>query len=245
MKILTWALGLGLLGAMGAGAQDCDEIARLIERMGDESYAVREAAYGRLLNLGKPALPQLEQACRHGDPEIADRARRLYECLSAEKEIAVQQAWCGSGSLIKTQESLLVWDASEWQALWRRHAGASSKPPTIDFSTKWVAALFFGEGGRSWERSAIKVTERPDCVQILLQGPGIRSSAGFVIVALPRSVKTVLFQQRSGQEGAPATLSRLDPPGPQTESFQTAEPQSEGSRQDQQKQQMPAQPPQQ
>lgn len=48
----------------------------LIERLGDESPAVREDAERELLRLGTVALPALRRARKSSDPEIADRALR-------------------------------------------------------------------------------------------------------------------------------------------------------------------------
>lgn len=55
-----------------------------VEQMGDERFAVREAAFQSLLgqvrhDWGIVLLPVLEGACRHRDPEVARRARWAVE----------------------------------------------------------------------------------------------------------------------------------------------------------------------
>jgi hypothetical protein len=51
-----------------------DEIGRLIERLGDPSFEVREEATARLTALGGPALPALARAAADPDPEVRRRA---------------------------------------------------------------------------------------------------------------------------------------------------------------------------
>ncbi|HWG41672.1 MAG TPA: HEAT repeat domain-containing protein [Gemmataceae bacterium] len=51
----------------------------LIGRLGADSFAERENASKELFALGSVALPQLQEASKHEDPEIARRARFLIE----------------------------------------------------------------------------------------------------------------------------------------------------------------------
>jgi hypothetical protein len=53
-------------------------IQKLVRQLGDESYAMREEASLRLVELGAAALPLLRQAVKDPDPEVV---RRAEECL--------------------------------------------------------------------------------------------------------------------------------------------------------------------
>jgi HEAT repeat protein len=55
----------------------------LVKQLGDDSFDVREAAHGKLLRLGKTAVPVLKQAARDKDLEIA---RRAEQCLEQIKQ---------------------------------------------------------------------------------------------------------------------------------------------------------------
>ena len=52
-----------------------DQVDRLIQQLGGKSYAQRQAAYKRLIEIGKPALEALKAAAADKDPERAQRAR--------------------------------------------------------------------------------------------------------------------------------------------------------------------------
>jgi len=54
-----------------------EEVAKLIEKLGDPRYQTRRAATLALLRLGRGAEPQLSAAARAPDPEISWRARRI------------------------------------------------------------------------------------------------------------------------------------------------------------------------
>jgi tetratricopeptide (TPR) repeat protein len=49
----------------------------LVRDLGNESYAVRQAASAKLWNLGDRALPALREAAQDGDPEVAFRSRDI------------------------------------------------------------------------------------------------------------------------------------------------------------------------
>lgn len=54
-----------------------DTLARLIEQLGSDDFAEREAASKRLAGLGPAALADIRTACASPDPEVARRARDL------------------------------------------------------------------------------------------------------------------------------------------------------------------------
>ncbi len=56
-------------------------IRKLIEQLGDASFAKRHEAYRKLKSIGSCAGAQLETATRHADPEIAIQARKLLSEL--------------------------------------------------------------------------------------------------------------------------------------------------------------------
>jgi hypothetical protein len=58
-----------------------DEVRQLINQLGSDSYAKREAASKRLKAIGKPALGALKAALDSGDAEVVSRARALVRRL--------------------------------------------------------------------------------------------------------------------------------------------------------------------
>src|SRR5688500_17748268 len=94
------------LGATGTEAEEDPRLAPLIQRLGHEDFAQREAASAALATLGEPALPALrESAQRSDDLEIRLRSRQLVGAIllavskskSTELEMAVIEA--GTGTL--------------------------------------------------------------------------------------------------------------------------------------------------
>lgn len=71
--------------AVRAAADDAeqavpDDVKKLIQQLGDDQYAKREAASVELKAIGKPALPALKAAIeRNEDPEIVSRAQALVK----------------------------------------------------------------------------------------------------------------------------------------------------------------------
>ncbi len=60
-------------GAWGAEA----DYAALVKQLGADAFELREQAEADLQRLGKPALPELREAVKSEQPEVAARARRL------------------------------------------------------------------------------------------------------------------------------------------------------------------------
>lgn len=75
---LAW-LSLGcLLPASGSLiAADAERIALLVTQLGDEDFALREAASDELTRIGMPALAALEAAARNPDRDVRYRSRRI------------------------------------------------------------------------------------------------------------------------------------------------------------------------
>src|SRR4051794_5552289 len=57
------------------------EIGRLIEKLGDDDFDVREAATERLMLAGEPALAALRKALSSDDLEVRRRARRIVDSV--------------------------------------------------------------------------------------------------------------------------------------------------------------------
>lgn len=64
-----------------------DEVRRLVEQLGDESFALREEATRGLVALGERALPALRKAATDKDPEVQRRATKLLKPLEAKVRI--------------------------------------------------------------------------------------------------------------------------------------------------------------
>src|SRR5262249_27994914 len=60
------------------------KVGSLIARLGADSFAEREKASKQLLALGRVALPQLREASKHNDLEIARRAKSSIERIERE-----------------------------------------------------------------------------------------------------------------------------------------------------------------
>ena len=65
-------------------AVDPARIKRLVVRLGDDSFAVREEASKQLLLLGGRVRPQLQEATRHADPEVRVRAAACLRQIEKE-----------------------------------------------------------------------------------------------------------------------------------------------------------------
>ncbi len=102
MRRLAFSGLLALLGVFAGAATvsaeesaapapaDGNKLAALVQRLGDDSFEAREAAYGQLEKMGKVAQPALEEAVKSTDPEVKNRAKRLLEHLNrTEVEIAL------------------------------------------------------------------------------------------------------------------------------------------------------------
>ena len=57
------------------------EVNRLIGQLGDDDFQVREAATGRLLRAGEPALDALHKALASDDLEVRRRAGRIVAAI--------------------------------------------------------------------------------------------------------------------------------------------------------------------
>ncbi|MDZ4780078.1 MAG: hypothetical protein SGJ19_07495 [Planctomycetia bacterium] len=94
-RVGRWVFGALWLSAIWrtADAQPPDDmprVARLVERLGDASFAEREIATMELASLGRDARAQLQAALDSPDVEVRIRARKLLELL------AVEDLWTGS-----------------------------------------------------------------------------------------------------------------------------------------------------
>ena len=80
------SLAVGVV-ALGAGATAAPpstqpaQISSLIHQLGDDSYAARQAAQRRLREIGKPAIPALQEATKSEDLEVSLRADELVREL--------------------------------------------------------------------------------------------------------------------------------------------------------------------
>ena len=86
-----------VLGASGIQSIADVPVVPLIAKLGDDAFAVREAADKHLRDLGMLALPQLVKACRHPDPEVAKEAlacgAALPESVTVALELLAHPRW--------------------------------------------------------------------------------------------------------------------------------------------------------
>lgn len=79
-RVLRLTIGICLLAAAPAGAENADDRARaaeLIRQLGNRSFEVREQATLQLTQLGPPAKAALLDAAKHADPEVRRRAEQI------------------------------------------------------------------------------------------------------------------------------------------------------------------------
>src|SRR5262245_53252543 len=80
--------GAGLVNFLrvrAKGEASREMLTRLVERLSDESVAVRHKAAGELVAIGPPAIPYLRELSRDVDnPDAAGLARRLLVALESE-----------------------------------------------------------------------------------------------------------------------------------------------------------------
>jgi HEAT repeat protein len=88
MKPMTILL-LNLVFLSGPIVQDdaSERVLRLIERLTSEKVEEREDAAVMLRGLGKAAIPELERASSHKDPEVASRARGLLRRIGLQDRV--------------------------------------------------------------------------------------------------------------------------------------------------------------
>lgn len=87
--LLTWmwlgcGLSWGLAAQRGVSPNSEAEIARLIEGLASDSYAMRLRCRDRLMRIGLPAFQQLREAQNHPDSEVAIAAQRLTSGLQTQ-----------------------------------------------------------------------------------------------------------------------------------------------------------------
>src|SRR5262245_20762376 len=65
-----------------------ERLTSLIRQLGADSFQEREQASAGVVSLGRAALPQLRQAAKDPDPEIAQRAQACVELIESHPEAA-------------------------------------------------------------------------------------------------------------------------------------------------------------
>jgi hypothetical protein len=104
MRVCVFCATISLAIAVEAGARCGDlgnetmagRVARLIEQLGNDSFAKREAASKDLEAIGEPALGSLRKAASSGDAEIRSRARRVIREVAARARRKELARWAGS-----------------------------------------------------------------------------------------------------------------------------------------------------
>jgi hypothetical protein len=69
-------------------AQDTQDAAALVKKLGSEEYAVREEAQKKLVEMGDKAVPALEEALKSEDLEVRLRAGRALRAIGAQTKQA-------------------------------------------------------------------------------------------------------------------------------------------------------------
>ena len=64
----------------------------------------------------------------------------------------------GKTSGVRQPARVVIREAASWQRLWRRHAGPTAEPPSVDFGREMVIALFAGETRRPVALAIARIT---------------------------------------------------------------------------------------
>ena len=147
-------------------AEQAAEIAGLVGQLGDGKFEVRDAAYKRLLAIGRPALSALRGATASRDAEVSASAVRLVSDI--EKNIRVhvrvkvlRPTEPGEREVILESEEATVTvreTRREFTVAVQKNGGAaelSSAPSRAEFQTK------FPELWKRWAEPALDATD-PD-----------------------------------------------------------------------------------
>ncbi len=75
---------LGIVGKHTLTTEKREQVRRLLGRLGGDEFSIRESAAQELAAIGRIALPQLREATKDRDPEVARRATLLVERIEHE-----------------------------------------------------------------------------------------------------------------------------------------------------------------
>jgi hypothetical protein len=90
LAALLLPTGLAPAGEPKPDPSDDAKAAALVEKLGADSFEVREDAYAQLQKMGKAAVKALEAGAKHKDKEISERCKRLLALATRpEAEVAL------------------------------------------------------------------------------------------------------------------------------------------------------------
>ena len=102
LAALLLPAGLASTGEPKPEPSDDARAAALVEKLGADSFEVREDAYARLQKMGKAAVKALEAGTRHKDKEISERCKQLLALATRpDAEVALD-------ALLHDKDSTLV-----------------------------------------------------------------------------------------------------------------------------------------
>ncbi len=124
---------------------------------------------------------------------------------TTERGLSFTTIEAGKSSGVREAAQMVIRDAVEWAALWRRHAGASLRPmPAVDFDREMVIAVFAGTIQSPHVVSVARIVPESGRLVVwytlmdrrpLPDGEGVTPSTPFVVVRLARSPLPVRFAQ--------------------------------------------------
>ncbi len=141
-RAVAWAVVAALVPAVWAAPaagqtppkDRAEEIARLVEQLGADSYQARQEAQRKLIEIGEPAVAALEKALKSSDAEVRMRAEKALEEIR-------------KGAFGRTSEAMaknLLWKLAV--------SGPLTSPPIVTGST----VVFAAYGGKLQAVSADK-----------------------------------------------------------------------------------------
>jgi hypothetical protein len=104
-----WVLALAILAATVAAGEplrsstgpNAADVERLVQQLGSDRYAEREAASKALAEIGEPAMKPLRKAASSDDAEVRRRAKQLLEDIPARLQAQVLAGLQGLGGRVR------------------------------------------------------------------------------------------------------------------------------------------------
>jgi hypothetical protein len=174
------------------------KIEELIKNLGSEKFKEREAAQKGLIEIGKAAVPQIEQALKSKDLGVCTRAERILLKLEPKRigglakgiDVRFVKQWNGrlSGTNFKKRRYFTIRKEAEWADLWKKHTNSfhlkhMASLPKVDFDKNTVIAVFAGIDAPEIESLDITLFEKKIVVDVTDRAPAV------IPAVLPPGVK--------------------------------------------------------
>jgi hypothetical protein len=191
-------------------------VARLIEQLGDDRFAKREAASRELAAIGEPALDSLRQAAAsNSDPEIRLRAGQVIRLILARAGLNELAKWAGFWKTPAGERMEIVGD--RWSCGTPTSATYSGKIRIIDFGKTRIAADMSVEQGPT-QGQIVRAIFRLDGDNLhycgtygAVRATEFKTDADYCAYAFKRSMKQTLENRRARSSSISCRLTTAVP----------------------------------